>query len=148
MQVQDSTLELIKGFESLSLTPYQDEGGVWTIGYGFTYINGVAVTPHTPALSLDQAENMLKSTVQRFADAVNALIDVAMTQNQFDAMVSLCFNIGMGLRGFEGSTVRKDMNLGNVIGAADAFLMWDMVNGKPSAGLLKRRKIERALFLS
>jgi lysozyme len=74
------------------------------------------------------------------------LVDVPLSQNQFDALTSFTFNVGVGA--FEGSTLLKDLNENAIAPAADQFLVWDHVNGAPNDGLLRRRTAERALFLT
>ncbi|KQD16250.1 lysozyme [Acinetobacter baumannii] len=68
-----------------------------------------------------------------------------LTQNQFDALVSLAYNIGSGA--FKGSTLLKLLNKGDYKGAADQFLVWNKAGGKVMKGLVRRREAERALFL-
>lgn len=121
---------------------YQDDGGVWTIGYGHT--GGVKkgdVITETEAVELfdkdcDWAEN-----------AVNkALLGYDLTQNQFDALVSLTYNIGV--EGFTNSTVVKRIKAGNYTGAAEAITWWNKIKGKVSRGLVARRNREKELFLT
>lgn len=145
--VQISTVTLVSQFEGLSLVPYQDQGGVWTYGYGATIdLNGNPVTSRTQPISLNTAEVLLGLQLKQYADAVNESIKVTLNQNQFDACVSLCYNIGIG--GFESSTVCREINENNFPGAAQAFIMWDEVSGEVNDSLLNRRKKEMALFLS
>lgn len=143
--IQQSTLDLIIGFEGFRTEPYQDIGGVWTIGIGFTHLNNMPVTAQTPAMTLAQAQTELKIQLQSYATAVIQAVGKVLTQNQFDACCSLCYNIGEA--GFESSTVCRDIVADNFTGAADAFLLWDKVGGVNSQGLLNRRTAERALFL-
>ena len=145
--VQSSTTNLIESFEGCSLTPYQDVGGVWTIGYGSTTdLNGNPVTQSTPALTQAQATQLLAKELQVYGNAVTSTIKVPLNQNQFDACTSLCFNIGVC--GFEESTVARMCNANNFSVAAQAFLLWDKVKGVVNQGLLNRRQKEMALFLS
>lgn len=139
--IQQSTLDLIAVFEGFRAQPYQDATGHWTIGIGFRYIEGIPVKETTPSITLQQAEAELKIQLVHYAAAVTSAIKVLLTQNQFDACVSLCYNIGTG--GFTSSTVVRDINSGNIPAAADAFLLWDI-----PAVLITRRERERALFLS
>lgn len=138
-------LALVEEWEGLSLAAYQDVAGVWTIGYG-----------HTPAhegqvITEAYAQMLLKGDLTTFQTIVaNATHDVATTDDQFSAMVSLAFNIGSG--GYRSSTVLRQHRAGLYQAAADAFLMWDKahVNGQLVVvqGLLNRRKAERALYLT
>jgi lysozyme len=144
--IAPSTIALIASFEGCSLTPYQDTAGVWTIGYGFTQINGQPVTASTPPLTQQEADAFLTEQVKPYAQAVSDAIKVPLNQNQFDACTSLCYNVGMA--GFTLSTVARDCNNNDFQGAAQAFLLWDQVNGQVSEGLLARRKAEMNLFLT
>jgi len=142
--INQATLDLIKGFESLRLTAYQDVAGIWTIGWG--HIKGVR-----PGMQIteEQAEDALRDDLEvaeTFVDGATS--DVMTSDNQFGAMVSLCFNIGTG--NFRTSTVLKQHRAKNYPAAADAFLMWDKahVDGQLEEvpGLAKRRIMERKLY--
>ena len=145
--IQPSTTALIAGFEGFSATPYQDQGGVWTIGYGATYdANGNPVTANTPAITEAEGQALMAKQLVSYANAVSADIRVPLNQNQFDACCSLCYNIGTG--GFAGSSVARDCNAGNFPDAAQAFLLWDKVNGEVNNDLVYRRNKEMELFLT
>lgn len=132
---------LIQSFENLRLQAYQDQRGIWSIGWGHT---GGVVEYQTCTPS--EADEWFTQDTQIACNAVMRIIDVPMTQNQFDALVSLCFNIGQGA--FGGSTLVKTFNNGHPDAAADQFTLWNHVNGQPNAGLTRRRTAERALFLT
>ncbi len=139
-------LAIIKSSEKLMTRAYRDVVGVWTIGYGHTAAAG-APAPHdgmylTPA----QCEALLKSDLKQYEDAVWAVLKRTPTQNQFDAMVSLCYNIGAG--NFATSGVVRKFNTGDVLGAANAFRGWRKAKGRVWPGLVTRRERERSLFLS
>jgi lysozyme len=137
-------LEFIKRHEGLKLESYRDSCGVLTIGYGHTgnVVEDQFLTP-------DQAEFFLQQDTAHAMQAVNRLVRVDLTQNQFDALVSFTFNVGVS--GFGGSTVLARLNRRDYDGAADALLWWDKgtIKGKKQklAGLTKRRRHERNLFL-
>jgi lysozyme len=140
MKIGDKGLALIKQSEGLRLDAYRDGGGVWTIGYGSTrgVTPGMVITP-------GEAERRLMDDLTRHD--ISPLLDGARTaQNQFDAMTSLAFNIGLSR--FGNSTVLKRHKLGNYQAAGNAFLLWRFDNGKPVKGLLNRREAERMLYLS
>ena len=84
--------------------------------------------------------------VKSFEARVNKSILLPMTQNQFDAMVLLCYNIGES--SFARSSVVRNFNAGNLQKAADSFLLWNKAGGKVSKGLTNRRQKERNLFLT
>ena len=132
---------LIKSFEQLRLVSYQDQRGIWTIGWGHT---GPEVGPGQ-VCTPEQADVWFVSDTQHAVQTVWRSVDTALSQNQFDALVSLCFNIGAGA--FAGSTLVKLLNARQTQQAADQFLVWNHVNGVPNAGLTRRREAERALFL-
>jgi lysozyme len=132
---------LIQSFESLRLQAYQDQRGVWTIGWGHT--GGVVPYQETTP---GEADEWFTQDTQAACSAVTRTTDVPLSQEQFDALVSLCFNIGQG--NFGSSTLLKFLNAGDMTNAAAQFLVWDRVNGVPNAGLLRRRQAEQALFLS
>lgn len=144
--VQQSTLTLIGNFEGCSLTPYQDQGGIWTIGYGFTEIDGVPVSDQTAPLTLVECNAMLAPMVAPYGVCVNSAITVSLNQNQFDACCSLCYNIGTN--GFSSSTVVRECNAENFTLASEAFLLWNKVNGVISQNLVSRRNKEMDLFLT
>lgn len=136
--------KLITSFEGLELNAYPDPatgGDPWTIGYGHTGAEVKKGLKYTK----EQAEAVLISDLMRFERAVEAAVTVELQQWQFDACVSLCFNIGPG--NFKSSTLVKKINQGDAAGAADQFLRWDKAAGKVMAGLTRRRKAERAMFL-
>ena len=135
-------IDLIKLFEGLRLTAYQDMVGVWTIGYGHTGPDvkaGLTITQQ-------QAEQLLINDLARFNNGVNALVTVKINQNQFDALISFSYNLGLG--SLQQSTLLRLLNAGNFQAAADQFPRWDRAGGKEVAGLLARRNAERALFLT
>ncbi len=140
MRINGKGLALIKGFEGLRLDAYRCPAGVATIGYGSTGAHvrmGMSITP-------GRAEELLLEDLARFETGVAAMAG-AVTSDQFSAMVSLAFNIGLGK--FATSTVLKRHKLGNRVGAGNAFLMWNRGGGQILKGLIRRREAERALYL-
>jgi lysozyme len=146
MILDGAGLALLKQFEGCQLTSYQDTGDVWTIGYG--HIDGVV---EGMTISQAQADQLLSAdTLHTSSIATTLPAGIALAQHQFDAMVSLAFNIGS--RAFRTSTVLRQHRAGNYAAAADAFLMWDKDHHDGQLvvvpGLLKRREIERAYYLN
>lgn len=133
---------VIKEAEGLRLDAYKDGGGVWTIGYGHT---GKEVKAGY-AIDMAAAEAYLSLDLQEAEDAVNKYVKVNLTQNQFDALVSLTYNIGA--TAFKNSTLLKLLNKGQYSDAAEEFPRWNKDNGKVVDGLSNRRLKERLLFLS
>jgi len=135
-------LALTEQFEGCRLAAYQDQVGVWTIGYGHT---GADVTPGltiTPA----QAQAMLLKDVGSAVDCVNNSVQVKLTQAEFDALVDFVFNVGAGA--FKSSRMLRALNAGDFAGAASQFVLWDHAGGVAVPGLLRRRQAEAALFSS
>lgn len=149
--------ETLKEYEEFVGKPYLDIAKVWTIGYGNTYYeNRKAVTQHDAPITKKRATELKNNVINMdFAPAVNLIFaeQIAkgiVTQNMFDALVLLSYNIGV--RGLAGSNVATQLKAGKKLAAGDAFLPWNKVrkNGvlKFSQGLANRRAKERALFLS
>lgn len=139
--INKAGLEIIKEFEGLRLKAYICPAGVLTIGYGST---GSHVKPGM-VITEAQAEELLRSDLRRFEDAVAKAAPDA-TDNQFSAMVSLAFNIGEGA--FAGSTVLRKHLAGDHVGAAEAFKLWNKGGGQVLTGLVKRRAAEAQLYRS
>lgn len=145
MKTSQVGIDLISSFEDTKLQAYDDGVGVWTIGIGTTvYPNGVKVKKGDTC-TLEQAKTYFSHDLNRFENTVNELVKVAISQNQFDALVSLTYNIGQ--TAFSKSTLLKKLNAKDYAGAADQFLVWIRGGGKVLKGLERRRAAERALFL-
>lgn len=144
--MRTKNVDAIRGHEALRLVAYLDSVGRWTVGYGDTgpdVVKGLVITK-------EQAEERLRGRLVEFEGYVNRLVKVSLTQNQFDALVSLVYNIGP--TNFSSSTLLRKLNAGDYAGAADQFLVWNKgrVDGKLVVidGLTNRRKAERQLFVS
>ena len=135
-------LALTEQFEGCSLNAYQDQVGVWTIGYGHT---GSDVKPGMTITSA-QAQALLALDVKSAAACVNNVVAVQLTQQEFDALVDFVFNLGAGA--FRNSTMLRELNTGDFTGAAAQFDLWDRAGGAVVAGLLRRREGEADLFES
>jgi lysozyme len=127
---------LIKSFEGLRLTAYPDDG--WSIGYGH---HGAT---EGQTITQAEADRLFDADVARFERAVATAITRG-TQWEFDALVSLAYNIGTD--GFTRSTVLRRHNAGDTTGAADAILMWNQDNGRVLPVLERRREKERQIYL-
>lgn len=137
--------ELLKTFEGLELKAYQDIVGVWTIGYGSTRgLNGDKVMAGD-TITLQEADKLLELDLEPFCKGVSELVEVKLSQNQFDALVSLSYNIGIG--NFKKSTLLKKLNKYDYVGASEEFPKWRRAGNKIIYGLVKRREQERLLFL-
>ncbi|HDV0805787.1 TPA: lysozyme, partial [Yersinia enterocolitica] len=135
----------LKVEEGEKLIGYKDTRGIPTVGVGHTgMVDGKPVAVGM-VISKDKSSELLRSDLKWTEEAIAINVKVPLTQNQYDAMCSLIFNIGANA--FANSTVLKRLNAGDYKGAADAFLMWKKAGNDPDR-LLPRRQRERALFLS
>lgn len=141
MKTSENGLELIKRFEGLSLEPYLCPAGVWTIGYGHT---SPFVTEKSEKITEQQAEELLRYDVVKFEKAVNRLITRKLTQNQFDSLVSFCYNLGSGA--LQRSTLRMKCNRMEDDQVPAEFLKWVYAGGKKLSGLVRRRAAEAGLY--
>lgn len=141
-RMSDNGLKLITESEGLELKAYPDPGTggePWTIGYGHTknVCKGMTCTK-------EEALKWLRQDVSWAEDAVNELVYVPLTQNQFDALVDFIFNVGR--TNFANSTLLRKLNKADYVGAAAEFQRWNKAAGKVLPGLTKRRQKEAQLF--
>lgn len=144
--VSDKGIEFLIREEGLRLKPYRDSVGVPTIGIGCTYYeDGRRVQMTDPPITKERAIELFRNLLRHYETAVWSVTRDDINQNQFDALTSLCFNIG--IHGFKNSTVVKRVNNNpNDQKIREAFLMWKNAGGKPI--LLARRKREADLYFS
>lgn len=140
-QINQVGLSLIKDFEGCILTTYDDGVGVLTIRYGHT--QGVS---WGQTITQAEAEDFLKKDLSYFENSVTNLVKVPLTDNQFAALVSFTFNVGVGA--LTESTLLRSLNQSKYQTAANQFLRWVNGGGKEMAGLVRRREAERSLFLT
>ena len=142
MKLGEKGAALIKSFESCRLRAYMPTpDDVWTCGWGSTR----GVTKDT-VWTQEEADARFLEDVAQFEECVNDCVSAALTQNEFDACVSLAFNIGC--TAFRNSTLVKLLNLADYNGASLQFLRWNRQAGKVLNGLTRRRIAERELFES
>jgi lysozyme len=148
MKLDENGYKLLMGFEGLSLKPYLCSAGVPTIAYGSTfYPSGKKVTMQDSPINLSTANWMLKETADKFAVDVNKLIKANLNQNQFNAIVSISYNIG--LAGLAKSSLLKKVNTNpSDPTIRNSFLIWNKGGGKVLDGLTKRRTKEANLYFS
>lgn len=139
MKTNDAGKKLIKDAEGLRLTAYRCPAGVPTIGWGTTLGVTMGLT-----ITKAKAEEWFDRDLQKFENAVTSAVHVPLTENQFSALVSLCYNVGPG--NFSKSTLVKRLNKSDYSGAAACFAQWNRANGKVLSGLSKRRADEAKLF--
>ena len=138
-------IALIKQYEGLKLTAYQDSVGVWTIGYGTTSINGVPVY-QGQTITEAQAEEYLTSYLQTTASpTINSKTKAPITQSMYDALCCFTYNVGSG--NFSKSSLLKELNSAKYLDAATMFSDWVKAGGIVQPGLVKRRVSEKDLFL-
>ncbi len=148
MHLSQNGLALIKKFEGFRANPYLCSAGIPTIGYGSTYYeNGVRVKLSDSPISEEWAEELLKKNVVHYDVAVNSLTRDDITQNQYDALVSFAYNVGV--TNFKNSTLLKRVNANpkdpNI---TNQFMKWIRAGGRVVKGLILRRREEAQLYFS
>ena len=148
MKLNSSGYLLITEFEGFSDKPYLCSAKVPTIGFGSTYYSdGKRVTMLDKPITKDQALEIFKKVADNFAKKVSNLITSPLNQNQFNACVSICYNIGIAA--FTGSTLLKMINKNhNDPLIALEFKKWNKVNKKEVTGLTRRRIHEANMYFS
>lgn len=153
MNASDAIKNYIKSKEGLHrvredglIAAYLCPAKVWTIGWGTTKYRSGKSVEDGDVITPEQAQEYFEWGLSWFAEAVERLVQVPLTQQQFDALVSFVYNVGAG--SLEKSTLLKKLNKRDYDGAAKEFLRWDKANGKRLAGLTKRREYEKWLFES
>jgi len=155
VKISANCIAVIKHFEGLETKAYPDPasgGAPWTIGYGHT---GTDVRPGM-VWNEAQAESVLRSDIAKFERIVSNALITAVTQGQFDALVSFCFNVGPGRKGVkDGLLVLKNGNPSSLLRLTNArefdaavrqFKYWGNSLGKPMKGLIRRRAAEACLY--
>lgn len=144
MKTSEKGLQFIRREEGERLTAYADIIGVWTIGVGHTgTVDGKPIAKGV-VISADKSRELLSADLLKFESAITRLVKVPLKQYEFDALVSLVFNIGE--TNFSRSTLLKMLNANDFKGAAEQFLAWKNAGGRPVQGLLNRRKREKDMF--
>lgn len=148
MKTTQRGIELIKSFEGLYLEPYLCPAGVWTIGYGTTvYPKGNRVKASDKHIREIDAEAYLKHDLSYFEKQVDSLTRDDITENQFSALVSFAYNVGVG--NLKSSTLLKKVNANpNDKSIAKEFSKWVYANNRKLNGLIKRRAKEAELYIS
>ncbi len=140
MSVSETGRKAIQAFEGCRLTAYRCQAGVLTVGYGHTGPDVRAALTITQA----DAERLLAADLGRFERAVEQAVTVPLRQCEFDALVSLAFNIGT--KAFVDSTLVRKLNAGEPDAAAQ-FTVWNRVGGVFNPGLLRRRTLELMTYM-
>ena len=143
LTVSAEGVALIRHFEGLFLKAYKCPAGIWTIGYGhtgLTHNDGTVVRGRT--ITEAGAEELLRFDLRNVGLEVKKLVNLPLTQAQFDALVSFQFNLGK----LSSSTLLRRLNAGDDTGAAAEFSRWVYAGGQRLRGLVRRRAAERAHF--
>lgn len=138
-------LALIKQYEGVKLTAYQDSVGVWTIGYGTTRIGGNPVQPGQTITQQQADELLMQHIAKEVEPAVQGKVKAPITQSMFDALCSFTYNLGGGTLG--RSSLCSELNSTKYEECANLFPDYNKAGGKVLAGLTKRRMAEQQLFL-
>ena len=141
MTISRAGMALVEQFEGLRLAAYRDVAGIWTVGYGHV---GKDVHPGLVITAIE-ARSLLAVDLRVAVAAVNHLVKVPLTQNEFDALADFAYNAGVGA--LTRSDLLKLLNQGNKPGAAAQFPEWVYAGGVKVDGLERRRAAEAALFL-
>jgi len=139
MKISHEGLAIIKKFEGLELEAYQCSAGVWTIGYGHT-----KDVQQGDQWSESHAEYMLEVELEEYQSYINEYVEVALSQHQFDALVSWVYNLGPA--NLKSSTLLKVLNSGDYEGVPAQIKRWNKAGGKVLKGLVRRREAEALLF--
>ena len=142
MKTSQAGKDLIISFEGIRLQAYKCPAGVWTIGVGSTQ------PPVNPGEEITKKEAMdrFDHDLSKFEKAVDKLVTVPLTQNQFDALVSFTFNVGEGA--LAKSTLLKKLNAGDYDAGPAELMKWTKGGGKELPGLVRRRRAECAMWRS
>ena len=139
MKMSSAGVDLIKHFEDCKLTAYEDEKDIWAIGWGHT-----AGVKMGDKWTQDKADNTLLNDIDEFEGYVNNYVNVPLTQNQFDALVSWTFNLGPG--NLQSSTMLTKLNEKSYDEVPSQMKLWNKAGGEVSPGLERRRNAEAAMF--
>lgn len=161
MKVSKELLEMLKHHEGVRYKPYQCPAKLWTIGVGHVMYTDQAKIPSTPEgmarrkawplrpednrqWSKEEVDRILAKDVERFERGVARFVPVKLSQNEFDALVSFSFNLGLGT--LQRSTIRQALLRGDKVTAIESLLKYNKAGGKILKGLDNRRKDEAAMF--
>jgi lysozyme len=139
--------QFLTGVEGVKYKAYLDTGGVWTIGRGITYYEDGTKVKKGDVIDKAREEKLFQKTLNKYVNAVNELVKSNLNQNQFNALVSFCYNVGIDA--FKKSTLLKKVNANPADrDIRNQFMRWIYDNGKQVPGLVNRRKKEADLYFS
>jgi len=139
MKPSQECIDMVKHFEGFEDTAYLCPANVWTIGYGRT-----KNVKEGDRITEPQAERDLQEELQEFGAQVLGVVDVSLLQNEFDALTSWTYNLGVG--NLSSSTLLKKLNAGDKDSVPSEMLRWNKAAGKVLAGLTARRQAEADLW--
>ncbi|MEY5098643.1 MAG: hypothetical protein RJA36_1362 [Pseudomonadota bacterium] len=146
MQSSSECLSLVRTCEGFRASPYRCPAGIPTIGYGSTrYADGRPVKLSDPPITTAQADAIMRQTLKEYEAAVNRYVTVPINQNQFDALVDFAYNAGA--QNLRNSTLLRLLNQRQYAQAANEFGKWVFAGPQRLPGLVKRRALEKQLFL-
>lgn len=144
-QISPHGLEKLKQWEGLKTKAYKDSGGVWTIGYGHTATAGEPKPRAGMVITAVEAESILLKDLAQYEAAIENNVNVKLNDNQFAALVSFAFNVG--IHAFKNSTLLKKLNQGNFDAVPTELMKWTKAGGKKIQGLVNRRRAEGYLWM-
>ncbi|MDD9331059.1 MAG: glycoside hydrolase family protein [Bartonella sp.] len=143
-KISKNCLNYLKKWEGLRLHAYRDASGIWTIGYGHTEKAGKPIVFEGMVITERKAETMLLTDLRQYEQAVEKAVYVDLSDEQFGALVSFCYNIGIAA--FQNSTLLKKLNKGDYEAVPIELQKWTKAGGKRLNGLVHRRAAEAGLW--
>ncbi|WP_438721449.1 lysozyme [Bartonella rochalimae] len=142
-KISKNCLNYLKKWEGLRLHAYRDASGIWTIGYGHTKKAGKPIVFEGMVITERKAETILLTDLRQYEQAVEKAVYVDLSDEQFGALVSFCYNIG--ITAFQNSTLLKKLNKGDYESVPIELQKWTKAGGKRLKGLVHRRAAEAGL---
>jgi len=147
VKVSDKLIKLLRHHEGVKNKPYKCPAGLWTVGVGHLIGDGKTLPEAwNKTFTQEEIDGILKHDLNRFELGVSKMLpNVRLRQHEFDALVSFCFNLGLGC--FQRSTIRQALLRGDKEAAMESLVKYCRAGGKVLKGLQNRRLDERKLFL-
>jgi len=147
MKASEKCLKMLAHHEGIKTKPYRCPAGLWTVGVGHLIGDGKSLPDSwNRTFTLKEVYAILAKDVERFERGVSRLITYPLSQNEYDAIISFAFNLGLGC--LQRSTLRSALNRGDKVAAMQSLRKYNKAGGKVLKGLDNRRKDEEALFWS
>lgn len=145
MRASEKCLKMLAHHEGVRKKPYKCPAGLWTVGVGHLIGDGKSLPDSwNRTFTLEEVYAILAKDVERFERGVSRLITYPLSQNEYDAIISFAFNLGLGC--LQRSTLRSALNRGDKVAAIESLLKYNKAGGKVLKGLDNRRKDEAAMF--